>query len=338
MLREWWSPYVESVEAAGSAVPGFVQKAVARLLTCGDPEHGFIRLRCPDCAAERALPFSCKGRGLCPSCGARRMHDTAHHLVERVLPDVPIRQYVLSPPSEMVGLLAARGEALSAVSRIFIEAIFAGIRARAGEALHCGAVVFVQRFTKALGTYPHLHVLVLDGGYTELEDGNLEFQEDVPPSSTELRAIEARVEVKFARWLKRHGFLDEEGPSQEELGGWWTSAANEPSGVLAPVGAQRSSRWEVDARVRVVAGDRKGREQLCLYVARPPFAEAQLEVLDEERVRLTFRSPMRSGQRALVLQPLALMRRLAWLVRAIVGIKGPLVELRGLRDGRIGLS
>mgnify|MGYP006303302275 FL=1 len=79
-----------------------------------------IRLRCPDCAAERALPFSCKGRGLCPSCGARRMHDTAHHLVERVLPDVPIRQYVLSPPSEMVGLLAARGQAVSPLGRVLL--------------------------------------------------------------------------------------------------------------------------------------------------------------------------------------------------------------------------
>ena len=92
LVRAWWPIYVEATEAAGSAVPGFVQKAVDRLLTCGDTEHGFIRLRCPDCAAERALPFSCKGRGLCPSCGARRMQDTAHHLVERVLPDAPIRQ------------------------------------------------------------------------------------------------------------------------------------------------------------------------------------------------------------------------------------------------------
>jgi hypothetical protein len=48
------------------------------------------------------------------------MHDTAHHLVKRVLPDVPIRQYVLSPPSEMVGLLAARGEAVSALGRVLL--------------------------------------------------------------------------------------------------------------------------------------------------------------------------------------------------------------------------
>ena len=110
--------------------------------------------RTADCGTERALPFSCKQRGLCPSCGARRMHDTAHHMVDRVLPDVPIRQYVLSPPSEMVGLLAARGEAVSALGRLFVESIVAGIQSRAGDKLHCGCVVFVQRFTKALSVYP----------------------------------------------------------------------------------------------------------------------------------------------------------------------------------------
>ncbi|MBN1669736.1 MAG: transposase zinc-binding domain-containing protein [Kiritimatiellae bacterium] len=35
---------------------------------------------------------SCKGRGFCPSCGGRRMADTAAHLVERVLPHVAVRQ------------------------------------------------------------------------------------------------------------------------------------------------------------------------------------------------------------------------------------------------------
>jgi hypothetical protein len=65
---------------------------------------------------------------------------------------------------------------------------------------------------------------------------------------------------------------------------------------------------------RVRADDRAGRAQLIRYVARPPFAEAQLEVIDDEQVRLELRSPSRSGQRELVLHPLVLLRRLAWLV------------------------
>jgi len=70
-------------------------------LTCGVAEHGFLRLHCDDCGRDRVLPFSCKRRGVCPSCGGRRMSDTAAHLVERVFPWVPTRQWVLSLPFKL---------------------------------------------------------------------------------------------------------------------------------------------------------------------------------------------------------------------------------------------
>lgn len=42
-------------------------------LECGILAHGFLRLRCGDCGHDKLLAFSCKRRGFCPSCGARRM-------------------------------------------------------------------------------------------------------------------------------------------------------------------------------------------------------------------------------------------------------------------------
>ena len=57
-----------------------------------------MRLHCDDCQLDRLVPFSCKRRGFCPSCGGRRMADTAAHLVDRVLPEVPIRQWVFTLP------------------------------------------------------------------------------------------------------------------------------------------------------------------------------------------------------------------------------------------------
>ncbi|MFY0566874.1 transposase zinc-binding domain-containing protein [Archangium lansingense] len=48
-----------------------------------------IRRRAPVC---EETAFSCKGRGVCPSCNAKRAHVTAVHRVERVLPHVPYRQ------------------------------------------------------------------------------------------------------------------------------------------------------------------------------------------------------------------------------------------------------
>jgi len=42
-------------------------------LECGILAHGFLRLRCGDCRRDKLIAFSCKRRGFCPSCRARRM-------------------------------------------------------------------------------------------------------------------------------------------------------------------------------------------------------------------------------------------------------------------------
>ena len=70
----------------------FTRDGVAQgLLASGKPPHR-SRLRCDTCHAEHLLAFSCKRRGFCPSCGARRMADGAAWLVDQVLPERPIRQ------------------------------------------------------------------------------------------------------------------------------------------------------------------------------------------------------------------------------------------------------
>jgi hypothetical protein len=52
----------------------------------------------PTTPNEKLVVFSCKRRGFCPSCGGRRMAQTAAHLVDHILPRVPVRQGVLSLP------------------------------------------------------------------------------------------------------------------------------------------------------------------------------------------------------------------------------------------------
>jgi hypothetical protein len=58
------------------------------------------------------------------------------------------------------------------VLQIFVRALFASIRRRAGlkasnRRARCGAVTFIQRFSDALNLDPHLHTLALDGIYVE---------------------------------------------------------------------------------------------------------------------------------------------------------------------------
>ncbi|MBM2849512.1 MAG: hypothetical protein HW418_2454 [Anaerolineales bacterium] len=92
--------------ADGAGLPEFITREFREFLTCGVLAHGFARVRCGRCALERLVPFSCKGRGFCPSCGGRRMTERAAHLVDDVLPPVPVRQWVLTLPYRLRYLLA----------------------------------------------------------------------------------------------------------------------------------------------------------------------------------------------------------------------------------------
>ncbi len=79
-------------------LPAHVPREFEDYLKCSRLEHGFLRVRCADCHAERLVAFSCKRRGFCPICGARRMAEGAALLVDEVLPRESMRQWVLSVP------------------------------------------------------------------------------------------------------------------------------------------------------------------------------------------------------------------------------------------------
>jgi len=98
----------------GREVPHFVEREMRAYLSCGVLACGFLRLQCESCGKDRLLPLSCKGRSVCPSCGGRRMVDTAAHLVDRVFPRVPVRQWVLSLPFALRYRLAYDSEMVTA--------------------------------------------------------------------------------------------------------------------------------------------------------------------------------------------------------------------------------
>ncbi len=76
----------------GCGVPAWVERDLRAYLRCGILAHGFARAKCEDCGHERLIPFSCKGRGVCPSCNTRRMAEVAAHITDHVLPHLPVRR------------------------------------------------------------------------------------------------------------------------------------------------------------------------------------------------------------------------------------------------------
>jgi hypothetical protein len=68
-----------------------------------------------------------------PSCGARRMVDTAAHLVDRVFQEVLVRQWVLTLPYALHFRMAYDSRLVSEVHRIFVQAVFASLRRKSGN-------------------------------------------------------------------------------------------------------------------------------------------------------------------------------------------------------------
>jgi hypothetical protein len=128
----------------GGELPAFIAEEFSRYLRCGILSQGFARVRCPSCRDELLVALSCKNRGMCPSCCARRMADTGAHLRDCVLPPWPVRQWVFTLPKRLRFLLAWRPKLISLALRLFLRAPFAlaaSLRKAArgqGSSVRCG--------------------------------------------------------------------------------------------------------------------------------------------------------------------------------------------------------
>ena len=218
LIEEHFPRFLERLEAEGVSLPHFVKEEFKAYLTCGRLEYGFLRVKCDACRHEKLVAFSCKRRGFCPSCGARRMAETAAHLVEHVLPEQPIRQWVLSFPYPLRFLFATRPAVLSQVLGIVYRAIStflirrAGLRVGAGA--RTGAVTLIQRFGSALNLNVHLHMLFVDGVYT-FDDERPRLHRGCTPAQTELQRLLHTIAIRVARALEKQGLLlrDDDTPT-----------------------------------------------------------------------------------------------------------------------------
>ena len=95
---------------------------------CGILAHGFARAFCDECQHDFLIAFSCKGRGVCPSCNTRRMVETAAHLTEHVMPRLPVRQWVLSVPKRLRYFLQTDAAVQTLALHLFLSTVERGLR------------------------------------------------------------------------------------------------------------------------------------------------------------------------------------------------------------------
>ena len=257
-------------------------------LECGLLCFGFARAVCTTCRTGFVVAFSCKGRGVCPSCNGRHMAQTAAHLADQVIPPVPVRQWVVSVPKRLRGMLADRPRAVAAVTKIFLTEIERLLLAASGGAPDAetprasrprlGGVSFLHRFGSALNHHVHLHGCVTDGVFVPAADhagcdAPPTFLPARPINQADLTALTERVRRRVIRWFRLARLLD--------------------AAAAADMLAWENSGFSVDASVRITLLDRDvpssfgSLEHLLRSCARPPFALERLSVSHGPDGRIT---------------------------------------------------
>ena len=202
----------------GFGLPPFVEDEFRAFIKCGVLAHGFMRVVCGGCGDDTLVAFSCKKRGVCPSCTQRRAVDAAAHLTDAVLPAVPMRQWVATFPIKVRWLFARRPALIGRALAIFLRALATWHRRRAaamgvnGDTQH-GAVTFVQRFNSALGLNIHVHVLVPDGVFKD--DGA--FHRLPGPRDDDVRDLLRKVALRVCRMLEHEADDDDRGDALAAL-------------------------------------------------------------------------------------------------------------------------
>jgi hypothetical protein len=347
LVKEHWRDFVQHAhESYEAPLPKYVVEEFQKYLACGDFAEGFVHVQCTSCGEDLAVAFSCKVRGLCPSCAGRRMAGSAAHLVDRVLPTVAVRQYVLAFPYELSGLAATRPEVLAALSRIFWDSllrryrVWAKAAGYAPEAVETGAVTGVHRCGASLNVHVHFHLLCLDGVY--VRDGDtLRFEPAPAPTRAELESVVQRVYVRVMKWLARRGLLRGDAdasnapPSLSPAEALATAGmqrgtlltvressdgATHDDAALAPLPPPRVSdavtheRFNLHASVCLDAHDHLGRERLCRYLSRPAFSLSRLRMRRDGNVSYRVKKASRGRVTERVMTPLETLARLAAIV------------------------
>ena len=288
-------------DESGRSAPAHVEREFRRYLECGILSHGFARARCAGCGHDFLVAFSCKGRGVCPSCNTRRMVETAAHLADHVIPRLPVRQWVLSVPKRLRYFLQADPAIQNLALHIFLSAVEQGLRATCpgaqGNTARIGAVAFIHRFGSLLNPHVHFHCVVVDGVF---ESGTgvqlpVRFHEIPALDAQQLADIQRNIRRRLLRALTRRGLLEPQ--VAEEMAVW-----------------DHSGGFSLDAGVRIEAEDRPGLERLLRYCARPVFALERLRQIDPEHLVYESNKPGLGGSVSLLLTPLELIERLAALI------------------------
>jgi hypothetical protein len=266
------------------------------------------------------------------------MHDTAAHLVDRVLPRVPMRQWVVTFPRRERWHLAHDPALASEALRLCMRSVFGWQRALArrrgivlgaparSQSARSGAIAFVQRFDSSLALDWHVHALVPDGVFVrppsaEDREARPRFVRLPPPTDADVGALLARIAARIDKLLRRRGRLEAEQPADgDDVQAELELRASRPlsSGRFEPPPlpplCARMEGYSLHAGIAIHENDRQGLERLARYCARPALSQQRLSREADGRVRYRMKRTFSDGRSEVLLSGQDFLIRLCALI------------------------
>ncbi|MDP2183912.1 MAG: transposase [Pseudolabrys sp.] len=347
LVQAHYPDFIARLVQEDRSLPAYVREEFEAFLRCGVLDHGFLRVVCEQCRDERLVAFSCKKRGFCPSCGARRMAESARHLVEEVFGARPVRQWVLSFPVPLRFLFASKPDAIGPVLGIVHRVIAGWLADQTGidrTSARCGAVTLIQRFGSALNLNIHFHMLWLDGVYEPVAARPVKprLHRARAPTSAQLTQLAGTIARRVCRHLTRKGwlegedesaFLSDSAGSDDGMDGLRMSSITYRVATGAQAGRKVATLQTIPADADALQGDAgqvggfslhagvaaeahesQKLERLCRYIARPAISEKRLSIAPKGKVRYQLKTPWRNGTTHVEWDPVDFIAKLAALV------------------------
>jgi hypothetical protein len=332
VVQHYFQGWLINRRRLGKRVPKYVRKAFRKFLKCGDPNHGFSVLECPDKHHKRYVAYRCKGRGFCSYCLLIRQRTLGEHLIERVLGNVPVRHWILCFPPALRYIIGYDKALLSGVFAALANAVFNHQRRRAVELfdvpverVHPGCAEVAHRASANLDTNHHVHGIFPEGVFIELEDGTLEFHRLPAPSQEERAAIVQDACLIFCARLKRCGFWETTSTTSDTVTGmlslpnasgrrtkFFSQVARDGEGGIAPRDGAYAFHLLLGNAIEVE--ERPQLQALVDYILAPPFLDGQVSLGSNGNVVVELKRARHNGTTKVIYEPFKFLDRLAELI------------------------
>ena len=267
-----------------------------RYIECGIARFGVMRFRCPKCGEDQFVAFSCKRRGFCPHCDAKRAAIIMADASDRLLPEVGYRQYVLTIPKRLRWYVNQHSALPGEISRILAREIERFLRRRSSGAA-AAQLHFIQRVGRSLNLHPHVHAVVSEGRFglaPGLLGPKLRFHAATAPSERDIELMAEALRRKIIRRLRRLAAIPAD--LAQEMLGW------------------QHSGFSLHAKVFVPAVDRRGLERVLYYCAKPGLSHMRLSYFPGKNMVIYRAEPKNGLTVALRFEPVEFLRRWGLLI------------------------